>query len=287
MSILDDLLSNQSILVTCMSNNVVMMYASGNWQSYISSNPMGVDFYNQNAVLSSINGIGLYNNSGQLVANIPIVDTSTHEIKLLWDNTIAGCSTPNSLIQNYNFGGKIPMWVYPGVDPSNPDNRCMINGLALNSGSLGYATALGVTDSSGQGRVAMMSGSGGLIDLQASSVVFNNLAIPHSPIVLSGSVLFCNSGTGDLMCWEIGSPSYSSLINLGAFCRGISQLDSTHFLVGISQARINAPSVVTVPTNAQAGVALVDISTPSVVHFEPLDVSEVFDICITPGMILQ
>jgi uncharacterized protein (TIGR03032 family) len=105
-----------------------------------------------------------------------------------------------TLHPDYSF---VPRWRPPFVSALAAEDRCHLNGLAMDDGRPRYATALGEGDTPGGWRPGRASG-GVLLDVPGGQIVARGLSMPHSPRLHDGRPWLLESGTGRLMLVDVG-----------------------------------------------------------------------------------
>lgn len=90
----------------------------------------------------------------------------------------------------------VPRWRPPFVSALAAQDRCHLNGLAIDAGRPAFVTALGETDGP-EGWRPGKAGGGVLIDVASGETVARGFAMPHSPRVRARSAArSCGSRTG-------------------------------------------------------------------------------------------
>lgn len=128
-----------------------------------------------------------------------------------------------------------PVWVPPFITAVVPEDRCHLNGLAMDDGVARYVTAAGVSDEK-DGWRAGRTASGVLIDLADDRLVAEGLSMPHSPRVHDGAVWLADSGSGWLIRIDPASGALERIALLPGFIRGLA-FHQGHALVTTSRAR--------------------------------------------------
>jgi len=282
MTILDDLLGDRVLLATSHSDNVVLSYKAGeSWQGIPLNQARGIAMNESSIAIAGQDGVFLYSPStGAFVSMFVPVDHSTHELAFTSAGLLA-CSPSRSSLTQYAITGGTDVWTIPGVDVGTTDGRSWINGVVVSGDKPAYVTTLGVSNTPDGWRAEAAASRGALIDVQANQIVLQDLLFPHTPTIQpDGSVLFLNSGHGQVCKWTPGDSSFTVIVELGGWARGLTMLDSTHAIVGVSQGRLTAIPDLTVDPMASPGLRLVDLSTGSVVQEMPVDVREIFDLAV-------
>ena len=197
-------------------------------------------------------------------------------------NTAFGCLC--TLDGRHSF---VPRWRPPFLTSLAAEDRCHLNGLALQDGEPKYVTALAETDTP-QGWRPDRASSGCLIDVASGQTVARGFAMPHSPRVHQGRVWMLHSGAGQLVLVDPASGKVDVVTELPGYVRGLALYDRFAF-VGLSKIRETA-TFGGVPIAARrpelkCGVGVVDLGTGRLAaHLEFVTgVEEIFDVQVLPG----
>lgn len=201
----------------------------------------------------------------------------------LWAvNTLFSCLC--TLRGEFNF---VPRWKPPFISALVAEDRCHLNGLALEAGRPRYVTALAECDTAAGWRPTKAN-SGCLIDVVSNQTVIRGLCMPHSPRVHDGKLWLLDSGHGRLSSADLGNARAEPVAHLPGYTRGLA-LHGHFAFVGLS--RIRETSVFgDIPIaedrqRLQCGVAVVDVRTgqqTAGVYFHG-GVNEVFAVEVLPG----
>ncbi len=162
-------------------------------------------------------------------------DLNVHDVAFGEDhswlvNTRFSCLCDTS--REFSF---IPLWRPPFISELVPEDRCHLNGLAMESGRPRFVTALGETDRVGGWREGKADG-GVVIDVRADQVVLRGLSMPHSPRLHDGSLWLLNSGAGELWRVDLDSYRHEVICSLPGYARGLDFV-GPFALVGLSTIR--------------------------------------------------
>ncbi len=196
-------------------------------------------------------------------------------------NTLFSCLA--ALHPRYSFA---PRWRPSFVSALIPEDRCHLNGLAVEDGQVRYVTVLAETDSA-EGWRAVKARGGCLIEVPTGRIVARGLSLPHSPRVDAGRIFLLHSGLGRLDAIDPSTGQLSGVAELPGVARGLA-LYGGYAFVGLSKAR---PSLDGVPIverreQLQCGLVLVDLRTGSLagqLEFHS-GVEEIFDVQVLPGI---
>lgn len=178
----------------------------------------------------------------------------------------------------------------PGfVDALEPEDRCHLNGLALDKGKPRFVTALGATNTAGGWRDAKLNG-GVLLDVESGETIVHGLAMPHSPRMVEGSLYVLNSAQAQLLCVDPNTGRDDVVTNLPGFARGLAH-HGDYLFVGLSEVRKTNQTFGDLPLARQqnlfCGVAAVHIGTGTIAgYFRYLrSAKEIYDVQVVPNLL--
>ncbi len=128
-----------------------------------------------------------------------------------------------------------PVWQPKFITALRPEDRCHLNGLAMQDGAPRYVTAVATTDTARAWREQRV-GSGCVIDVLSDAVVASGLTMPHSPRLHDGKLYISNAGTGEVGEVELASGRFNPIAFCPGFVRGLGFVDN-YLLVGLSLPR--------------------------------------------------
>lgn len=218
-------------------------------------------------------------------------DIDIHELavddkgQVVFVNTRYSCLAVPDLTHSFR-----PIWKPPFISKLAGEDRCHLNGLAMEKGKPAYVTAVSKSDALNGWRERRHEG-GMLIDVQTNKIITDKLSMPHSPRVHDGKIYALDSGRGQIV--EI---SKSGKIRDIAFCPG--------FLRGLSIHNGHAIVTVSLPRNGTfaglklddelnqraatpwCGVLIVNLLNGDIVEWIRLEgqITELFDVAVMPGV---
>jgi uncharacterized protein (TIGR03032 family) len=161
----------------------------------------------------------------------------------------------------------VPRWRPPFITALAGQDRCHLNGLALENGKPRYVTALAETDTP-QGWRPNKATSGCLIDVPSGVTVARGFAMPHSPRLHDGRLWLLDSGKGRLALVDPQTGKDEPVAHVPGYTRGLA-LAGPFAFVGLS--RIRETSVFSgIPIaerrdQLRCGVRVVDVRSGQVV----------------------
>lgn len=130
------------------------------------------------------------------------------------------------------------VWRPPFISELVNEDRCHLNGLAMDKGAPAYVTAVSKSNTIDGWRDRRAEG-GVVIDVQKNRVICSGLSMPHSPRLHKGELWILNSGTGELGVIE-GAASGKGKFVPRAFCPGFARglsFNGDLAFVGLSRPR--------------------------------------------------
>jgi uncharacterized protein (TIGR03032 family) len=211
--------------------------------------------------------------------------------RIVFVNTLYNClATPS---ERHSF---TPLWKPPFVSKIIKEDRCHLNGLAMEEGVPRYVTAVSKSDTIDGWRDRRFDG-GIVIDVQTGEIVIAGLSMPHSPRIYADKLWMLNSGTGELGWIERSEKPRDANFHVVAFCpgfvRGLS-FHSKYAFVGLSKPRYERFEGLTLDkklaeTDSEpwCGVQVIDLNTGTCVHWFRIDgpVGELYDLDVVPGVV--
>lgn len=245
--------------------------------------PMGFDIKDNNIVIACKDEVIVLENSKHLAEHYPnkpntydslylprttfhtgMVDM--HDIKFGKDGIWAINSSFSCLCLINGQHNFIPKWKPKFISELVSEDRCHLNGLVIESGYPKYATALGTGNTHQSWRDEIVDG-GVLIDLKLDKIIFENLPMPHSPMLYKDELYILFSATGQLAKLDIKTKTIEIIKELDGFCRGLDIIDDYAF-VGMSKLRKNSSTFAKLPfaEKAQsAGIKIIHLPTKAFV----------------------
>jgi uncharacterized protein (TIGR03032 family) len=215
-------------------------------------------------------------------------DISVHELAYA-DGELWAVATRFSCLATFDDEHSfVPRWRPSFISSLGPDDRCHLNGLAVDDERVRFVTALGESDVAGGWRARKADG-GMLIDVESSEIVAGGLSMPHSPRWHRERLWLLESGEGSLATVDLDTGAVETVVALPGFTRGLALADSLAF-VGLSQVR-EATTFGGLPLTGRleercCGVWIVDLDTARIIGFLRFEdvVQEIFDVALLPGL---
>lgn len=185
----------------------------------------------------------------------------------------------------------IPLWKPPFISKLVNEDRCHLNGLALEAGQPRYVTACSRSDVVDGWRNRRREG-GCVIDLRSEEIMAEGLSMPHSPRCYRDQLWLLNSGQGEFGYLDRASGRFEAVTFCPGYLRGLAFWQQ-YAIVGLSKPRGDDKTFAGLAldemlTAKQAdpfcGVMVIDIQSGTVVHWLRLEgvVTELYDVQVLP-----
>lgn len=202
-------------------------------------------------------------------------------------NTLFNCLATTS--EGYSFR---PLWQPPFISRLVPEDRCHLNGLAMDKGVPRYVTCVSRSDVSDGWRDRRVDG-GVVVDVATSEIVASGLSMPHSPRLHNGRLWLLNSGTGEFGCIDSADGRFSPVTFCPGYARGLAFVGN-HAVVGLSRARENSTfgglpleaALKAHDVTARCGLLVINLESGAITDWVRIEgvIDELFDVAALPGI---
>ena len=163
-------------------------------------------------------------------------DIDIHELgvetsgRVIFINTLYSCLAAFSRTDSF-----VPLWKPKFISKLAAEDRCHLNGLAMENGKARYVSAICRSDVVNGWRDRRASG-GTIIDISDDRIVTEGLSMPHSPRINRGQLWALDSGRGYLVRVDLTSGRAENVAFCPGFLRGLAFIGK-FALVGLSLPR--------------------------------------------------
>ena len=202
-------------------------------------------------------------------------------------NTLFGCLATTS--DRYSF---VPLWKPPFISKLAAEDRCHLNGLAMENGRPKYVTSVCQSDVADGWRDRRRDG-GCVIDVTTNEILVTGLSMPHSPRLHNGKLWLLNSGTGEFGWIDPQAGRFESVAFCPGYMRGLACIGD-YALIGLSMPRDNRTftglalddALASRGAEARCAVLVIDLRTGDTVHWLRFTgvVQELYDVVAIPGV---
>lgn len=185
-----------------------------------------------------------------------------------------------------------PVWMPPFIDRIAAEDRCHLNGLAMEGDRPAYVSCVSTTNTAAGWREHRQSG-GVILDVQSGETVVAGLSMPHSPRLHNGALYCLQSGTGEFGRIDRQTGTFEPICALPGFARGVTFIGD-HALIGVSRPRRDRAfedlaldgRLKDAGQTAQSMLAVVNLTTGDLEHTITIEgvVEELYDVAFLPGI---
>ena len=220
-------------------------------------------------------------------------DVDAHDIAIGADGRPVFANTLFSCVATVSDGHSFrPLWRPPFISRLAPEDRCHLNGLALQDGRPRWVTLVSPSDVTDGWRDRRSSG-GVLMDVDSGEAVLTGLSMPHSPRVHDGRVWLLNSGAGELGFLDPAAGRFEPVAFCPGYPRGLSFI-GPYAVVGLSLPRETRTfqglpldeALAKRGAEARCGLLVIDTRTGDTIEWLRLEgvVRELYDVAVLPGV---
>lgn len=220
-------------------------------------------------------------------------DVDAHDVavdadgKPIFVNTLFSCLARPSDAKSFR-----PVWKPPFISRVLPEDRCHLNGLAMENGQPRFVTAVGETDVADGWREKRVGG-GIVIDVAENQIVATGLSMPHSPRIYEDRLWLLNSGTGEFGYVDADSGKFEPIAFCPGYLRGLT-FHGQFAIMGLSQPR-ESKTFAGLPLDAAlekhgatplCALMVIDLKSGAAVHWLKIEgvVHELYDVVALPSI---
>jgi uncharacterized protein (TIGR03032 family) len=225
---------------------------------------------------------------GHTTGDLDVHDVAYADGRVVFVNTRFNCLA--ALHPRDSF---LPLWRPAFISKLAPEDRCHLNGLALESGRPRYATAVSASDVVDGWRDRRRDG-GVVIDVPAQRLAVSGLSMPHSPRLHGGRLWLLDSGSGFLGIADPERGTFERLAFCPGYLRGLA-FSGPYAVVGLSRPRHDKTfgglaledNLAARQAEARCGLHVIHLPTGDTAHWVRLEgmVSELYDVAVLPGVV--
>lgn len=220
-------------------------------------------------------------------------DLDIHDIGFGSDGRPVFANTLFSCIASVSDGHSFrPVWQPGFISRLAAEDRCHLNGLAMDAGQPRYVTAVSASDAADGWRDHRHDG-GVVIDVASGEIMASGLSMPHSPRLHGGKLWLLNSGRGAFGYVDVAPGRFEPVAFCPGYARGLAFVGN-HAVIGLSLSRDNRTfsgldleeQLSQRHAEPRCGLAVIDLATGDMVHWVRIEgvVRELYDVAILPGI---
>jgi uncharacterized protein (TIGR03032 family) len=219
-------------------------------------------------------------------------EVDAHDLAPLADGRIAFVNTLYSCLavvsERHSFE---ELWRPPFVSRLAPEDRCHLNGVAMESGVPRFVTAVSRSDVRSGWRDRRRDG-GVVLDVASGEIAAQGLSMPHSPWLHRGELWVLDSGRGDLGRVDLATGRFEPLVFCPGYLRGLA-FHGDWAILGLSKPRDRAFRDLPLQEELErrdavphCGIQVIELATGNVAHWVEIGdpVVELYDVALLPGV---
>lgn len=185
-----------------------------------------------------------------------------------------------------------PWWTPPFISTLTAEDRCHLNGLAMDGTRPAYVSAVSRSDVLDGWRERRRDG-GVIVDIASGEIVARGLSMPHSPRLYDGKLWVLNSGEGEFGTIDPATGAFTAVAFCPGYARGLTFV-GRYAVIGLSRPRRNQTfeglaldeRLDAKDAAARCGLIIVDIDTGRTVEWLRFEhtIDELYDVAVLPGV---
>lgn len=205
----------------------------------------------------------------------------------LFVNTLFSCIATVSDAHSFK-----PVWKPAFISRLAAEDRCHLNGMALENGEPRYVTAVSRSDVGDGWRDRRVDG-GIVIDVRSQEIVAEGLSMPHSPRLHQGRLWLLNSGAGEFGYVDLETGRFEGVAFCPGYARGLA-FTGDFALIGLSLGRENRTfsglplekALQSRDAAPRCGLAVIDLTKGDMVGWVRVEglVHELYDVGLLPNI---
>jgi uncharacterized protein (TIGR03032 family) len=218
-------------------------------------------------------------------------DVDIHEVgvdaqgQVIFVNTKYSCLAVLDLTHSFR-----PIWKPAFISKLAPEDRCHLNGLAMDQGKPRFVTAVSRSDILSGWRDRRHEG-GVLVEVETQRIVTDQLSMPHSPRVVGDVLYALDSGRGRIIRINPKDGAKTDIAFCPGFLRGLA-IHAGHAIVTLSKPRDGGFKGLLLDGEMKGrdaepwcGVMIVNLASGDIVEWIRLEghITELFDVAAMPG----
>ncbi|WP_372896182.1 TIGR03032 family protein [Stieleria sp.] len=185
-----------------------------------------------------------------------------------------------------------PLWRPSFISKLAAEDRCHLNGMAMQDGRPRYVTACSRSDVIDGWRDRRHDG-GVVIDVRSDQIIADGLSMPHSPRLYQNRLWLLDSGNGFLGFVDDKTGTFERVAFCPGYARGLA-LIGDYAVVGLSKPRDDEQSfrglnldreLASRDAAPRCGVQVIDLRSGNVVHWIRMEgdvIGELYDVVVLP-----
>lgn len=220
-------------------------------------------------------------------------DLDVHDIGLgEGGRPIFVCTRFNCLAETHVGHNFRPIWQPPFISRFTAEDRCHLNGMAMEGLAPRYVTCVSRSDVIDGWRDRRQD-SGVVLDVESGECVAGGLSMPHSPRLYRGKLWLLNSGTGEFGWIDPADSAFTPVAFCPGYARGLCFVGD-YAVVGLSLPRENQTfeglaldaALERHDAEPRCGLLVIDLRSGDAAEWVRIEgiIQELYDVIHLPGV---
>jgi uncharacterized protein (TIGR03032 family) len=185
------------------------------------------------------------------------------------------------------------LWMPPFVGALVREDRCHLNGLAMDGPRPAYVTAVSRSDVADGWRDRRRDG-GVIVDVDSGEIVASGFSMPHSPRLYDGRLWVLNSGRGEFGTVDPATGQFTAVAFCPGYARGLA-FTGGYAVIGLSRPRRNKTfegleldeRLAAKDAEPRCGLIIVDLANGRTIEWVRFEhtIEELYDVAVMPGVV--
>ncbi|HEV2746563.1 MAG TPA: TIGR03032 family protein [Allosphingosinicella sp.] len=221
------------------------------------------------------------------VHDIAVGDVGHGATGPIFVNTAFNCLATTSDLASFR-----PLWRPPFISAMIGEDRCHLNGLAMDGARPAYASAVSRSDVADGWRERRRDG-GVIVDVASGEIVAAGLSMPHSPRLYDGRLWVLDSGRGEFGTIDLARGAFTPVAFCPGYARGLAFV-GRYAVIGLSRPRRNQTfegleldeRLAAKDADPRCGLIVVDLDAGKTVEWLRFEhtIDELYDVAVLPGV---
>jgi uncharacterized protein (TIGR03032 family) len=222
------------------------------------------------------------------IHDIGIGDVGGGRLGPIFVNTAFNCLATISRGASFRM-----LWKPPFISALAREDRCHMNGLAMDGVRPAYVTAVSRSDVADGWRDRRRDG-GVIVDIDSGEIVASGFSMPHSPRLHGGRLWVLDSGRGEFGTVDPADGKFTAVAFCPGYARGLA-FTGKFAVIGLSRPRRNKTfegleldeRLAAKDAEPRCGLIIVDLETGRTVEWLRFEqtIEELYDVAVMPGVV--